>query len=169
MYVDGVLNRSGHPPDPLFRDEAGPASIPDDERLAMRLAYFCFIAAAVSALGGMCLGIWMGMNEDFTLAPVHAHINLLGWVTLSLYGLYHRGVERRANRLAWAQVGCAALGMPLMTGGLAAYLATGAASGRFIIAGSLLVLLGMALFVAVLVTDLAASRKGSRATAALPA
>ena len=43
------------------------------------------------------LGIYMGMHEDFTLAPVHAHINLLGWVTLALYGLYHRGVERAAQ------------------------------------------------------------------------
>jgi hypothetical protein len=120
----------------------------------MRLAYVCFIAAALSALTGMSLGIWMGMHEDFTLAPVHAHINLLGWVTLSLYGLYHRGVERAKNGLAWAQVGASLLGMPLMTGGLAAYLATGADSGRFIIGGSLLVALGMALFLLVLVADL---------------
>ena len=52
----------------------------------MRLAYFCFVAAALCGLSGMSLGIWMGMHEDFTLAPVHAHINLLGWVTLALYG-----------------------------------------------------------------------------------
>jgi hypothetical protein len=125
----------------------------------MRLAYFCFIAAALSALTGMCLGIWMGMNEDFTLAPVHAHINLLGWVTLALYGLYHRGVERPGSRLAWAQVGAAALGMPLMTGGLAAYLATGADSTPFIFAGALLVALGMALFLSVLVADLRLGRR----------
>lgn len=124
----------------------------------MRLAYFCFLAAALSGLTGMSLGIWMGMNEDFTLAPVHAHVNLLGWVTLCLYGLYHRGVERDRNRLAWAQVGCAALGMPLMTAGLAAYLGADIHAAGFIIAGALLVLLGMALFVAVLATDYAAAR-----------
>jgi hypothetical protein len=124
----------------------------------MRLAYFCFIAAALAALTGMSLGIWMGMNEDFTLAPAHAHINLLGWVTLSLYGLYHRGVARASDRLAWAQVGSAALGVPLMTGGLAAYLATGAHTGSLIFGGALLVLIGMALFVVVLVTDLRAAR-----------
>jgi hypothetical protein len=133
----------------------------------MRLAYFCFIVAALSGLTGMSLGIWMGINEDFTLAPVHAHINLLGWVTLALYGLYHRGVARERNRLAWAQVGSAALGMPLMTGGLAAYLATGAHASGFIIAGALLVALGMALFVAVLVADLATGRVRSRAPVAL--
>jgi hypothetical protein len=31
---------------------------------------------------GMLLGVWMGKTEDFTLAPVHAHINLLGWVSI---------------------------------------------------------------------------------------
>lgn len=120
----------------------------------MRLAYFCFIAAALSALTGMSLGIWMGMNEDFTLAPVHAHINLLGWVTLCLYGLYHRGVARTSNRLAWTQVSLGALGVPVMTGGLGAYLATGAHTAPFIIGGSLFVAAGMALFLAVLVADL---------------
>jgi hypothetical protein len=123
----------------------------------MRLAYFCFIVAALAALTGMCLGIWMGMNEDFTLAPAHAHINLLGWVTLSLYGLYHRGVARASNGLAWTQVAAATLGVPLMTGGLAAFLATGADTGGLIIAGAFLVLLGMLLFVVVLVLDLRAA------------
>ena len=33
----------------------------------MRIAYFCFIAAAVAALCGMSLGLFMGMREDFTL------------------------------------------------------------------------------------------------------
>jgi len=48
-----------------------------------------------------------------------------------------------------------------MTGGLAAFLATGAHSAPFIIAGSVLVLLGMALFLAVLVADLLAARRPS--------
>lgn len=124
----------------------------------MRLAYFCFVAAAMAALSGMSLGIWMGMNEDFTLAPVHAHINLLGWVTLCLYGLYHRGVARASNRLAWTQVTVAAAGVPVMTGGLGAHLAAGADSGPFIIAGALLVITGMGLFLAVLVADLLRAR-----------
>ncbi len=132
----------------------------------MRVAYFCFVTAAVAALTGMSLGIWMGMHEDFTLAPVHAHINLLGWATLCLYGLYHRGVTRPSNRLAWTQVGCAALGMPLLTGGLAAYLGAGAHTAGFIIAGSLLSFLGMALFLAVVVTDLAAGRRPDALAAA---
>lgn len=127
----------------------------------MRLAYFCFIAATLSALAGMSLGIWMGMHEDFTLAPVHAHINLLGWATLCLYGLYHRGVVRARNALAWTQVSVAALGVPLMTGGLAAYLGAGRDAAPFIVGGSLCVATGMALFLAVLVADLRAARRAA--------
>lgn len=46
------------------------------------------------ALCGMGLGVWMGKSDDFTLAPVHAHINLLGWVSMLLYGLVYRAVPR---------------------------------------------------------------------------
>ena len=121
----------------------------------MRIAYFCFIAAAVAALCGMSLGIFMGVRGDFTLVPVHAHINLLGWVSLALYGLYHRGVARADNRLAWTQVACAAVAVPVMTGAIAALLLTG--SERFValaIFGSLLAMTGMALFLAVVIADL---------------
>ena len=36
----------------------------------------------LSALVGMSLGVWMGANQDFVLRPVHAHINLLGFLIL---------------------------------------------------------------------------------------
>ena len=49
------------------------------------------------ALVGMGLGVWMGKTESFTLAPVHAHINLLGWVSMLLYGLIYRVVPRAAE------------------------------------------------------------------------
>jgi hypothetical protein len=48
------------------------------------------------ALLGMGLGVWMGKTEDLTLAPVHAHINLLGWVSMLLYGLLYRAIPRAA-------------------------------------------------------------------------
>jgi hypothetical protein len=132
----------------------------------MRLAYFCFIAAAVAALCGISLGIFMGMREDFTLAPVHAHINLLGWVTLAIYGLYHRGVQRGPNRLAWLQVGCGAAAVPTMTVGLAAYLQTGSTTlAPLISIGSLLAVTGMALFLSILIFDL---RRAGLASGPLP-
>ena len=49
------------------------------------------------ALGGMGLGVWMGATENFTLMPVHAHVNLLGWVSMTLYALVYRAVPRTAE------------------------------------------------------------------------
>lgn len=36
----------------------------------------------------MSLWIYMGIAQDHSLTPVHAHLNLLGWVTMFLTGLY---------------------------------------------------------------------------------
>jgi hypothetical protein len=58
--------------------------------MKMPIWYFCFITGAVAALIGMGLGIAMGISQDFSLTPVHAHLNLLGWVSMLLYGLYYR-------------------------------------------------------------------------------
>ena len=39
--------------------------------------------AALYLLVGVGLGIHMGKSHDFTLMPVHAHANLLGWATIN--------------------------------------------------------------------------------------
>lgn len=133
----------------------------------MPISYTCFIAAALAALVGMSLGIHMGMNEDFTLAPAHAHLNLLGWVTMALYGLYYRAAPHRFVRLAWVQVIAALLGFPAMAGGLAVYLATGDKGFvPLVVAGSLLTAVSMLLFFVVLVLHAVGSFTSARASAA---
>jgi hypothetical protein len=135
---------------------ATPFSLPARADTASRpLSYFCFCIAALAALTGMGLGIFMGLQQDFTLTPVHAHVNLLGWVTMSLYGLYHRGVARPSNRLAWLQALAGGVGFPMMTAGLAAHL-TGWSEALFgvVVVGSLLVTVSMALFLVILILDM---------------
>jgi hypothetical protein len=53
----------------------------------MRLSVVC-------ALIGMGMGIYMGISEDWTLRPVHVHLNLLGWVSCALYAVIYRLVPR---------------------------------------------------------------------------
>jgi hypothetical protein len=50
-----------------------------------------FIKIAVVYLFiGASLGLGMGISQQFTLAPVHAHLLLLGWASFALVGLvYH--------------------------------------------------------------------------------
>lgn len=122
----------------------------------MRISDFCFIVAALAALGGMGLGIFMGIAQDFTLSPAHAHLNLLGWVTMALYGLYHRGTGRISGLAGWLQVGSGALGAALMSGGLGAYLARGQDETLvpLVIAGSLLTVAGMLQFLGLVLVDM---------------
>ena len=66
-----------------------------------------FIKIAVLYLAvGIGLGLAMGMTEKFTLMPVHAHVNLLGWASLALcgviYTLYPAAGETRRRLVIWA-------------------------------------------------------------------
>jgi uncharacterized membrane protein len=124
--------------------------------MKMRISDFCFIVAATAALGGMILGIIMGMSQDFTLAPAHAHGNLLGWVTMAIYGLYHRGVGRVSGVIGWTQAASGAAGAALMSIGLGLYLGTGH-DERFVplvILGSLLSVVAMLMFLGLVLSDL---------------
>ncbi|MGZ9114210.1 MAG: hypothetical protein ACXW3K_06260 [Brevundimonas sp.] len=51
----------------------------------------------LSALVGMSLGVWMGANQDFVLRPVHAHINLIGFASMLLFGLFYRSIPAAAQ------------------------------------------------------------------------
>jgi hypothetical protein len=127
----------------------------------MSLASICLVAAAAFGVAGTALGTAMGMLGDFTLAHAHAHVNLLGWVTLALYGLYYRGSSRQGDRLAGLQVGCALVGTTLMTTTLTAYLASGTETKPFIVVAmlsSLLVVAGAVLFLVVVVRDVRLGR-----------
>lgn len=67
-----------------------------------RVSAAFFLVAALLLLGGMSLGEYMGAHEDFALAPLHAHINLLGWVTLALYGTFYALTkDTYSPRIAW--------------------------------------------------------------------
>ena len=46
----------------------------------MRIDTAFLALAGVCLIVGACLGIYMGINEDFQLVAVHAHVNLAGWV-----------------------------------------------------------------------------------------
>jgi hypothetical protein len=120
----------------------------------IRISDFCFTFAALSALTGMGLGLYMGIAQDFVLSPAHAHLNLLGWVTMAIYGLYHRGTGRTGGLLGWLQAGSGAFGAASMAAGLAHYLATGS-EALFLLAlgGAFLVVLSMLLFVGLVLVD----------------
>src|SRR5581483_9144160 len=71
----------------------------------MKASSLCFRVAVLFVLAGMIWGIQMGISEDHSAMPAHAHLNLLGWVSLFLFGIYYRlhpQIER--GRVAMIQV-----------------------------------------------------------------
>ena len=110
-----------------------------------------FRISACLGLAGIGLGIFMGIRQDFTLVPVHAHLNLIGFVTLFLAALYYRVVpEAVRHPLARYHAAVGVAGAVLFPVGIACVLLGG--HDRFepvVIAGALIVLLGMILFAAI--------------------
>ena len=48
-----------------------------------------FTAAAIFALCGMVWGIQMSATHDHSLSPAHGHLNLIGFVMMSVFGTYY--------------------------------------------------------------------------------
>jgi drug/metabolite transporter (DMT)-like permease len=113
----------------------------------MRASSASFQAAVLFVLAGMVWGLQMAISNDHSAFPAHAHLNLLGWVSLFLFGIYYRlnpSVDR--SRAALVQVGIWSLGTAVMAVGVG-LVHTGHESGDPIAAvGSLIVLAGMLLF-----------------------
>jgi hypothetical protein len=111
-----------------------------------------FIATGlICLLVGEGVGIWMGANEDFIFAHPHAHLNLLGWVTLCLFGLIHRAYPVLAkSRLAGIQCIAAIVGALMLPVGMAVVILTG--NIITVSVGSFIVLLSTLLFAIMFVT-----------------
>lgn len=105
--------------------------------------------AVVYLVIGATLGLIMGISQNFALAPVHAHLVLLGWASLALAGLiYHLYPAASTTLLARVHFWLHNLALPVFMVGLG-FLLTGKESAVPIVAASAsAVLLGLALFAA---------------------
>ncbi|MBA3909734.1 MAG: cytochrome-c oxidase [Rhodobacter sp.] len=56
----------------------------------MNISRSFLIAGSVYLIVGILFGAYMGGSGDSTLTPVHAHINLLGFTLMTLFGLAYR-------------------------------------------------------------------------------
>ena len=71
----------------------------------MTASSLSFRLAVLFVIAGIAMGIGMAASQNHAIMPAHAHLNLLGWVSLFLFGVYY---ERRPtidrSRLAMVQV-----------------------------------------------------------------
>lgn len=110
-----------------------------------KTAFLFFSTAIVYALLGMAMGIYMAASQDHALSPAHAHLNLLGWVSMALYGLYYHTVPLAAeSRLAMVHFVTSTLGVWLLIPGIV--LALEQVTEALAITGSFVTIASMALF-----------------------
>jgi hypothetical protein len=108
----------------------------------MKASSLCFRAATVIVVIGMAWGIWMGISRDHSTLPAHAHLNLLGWVSLFLIGIYYRLYPSLdSSRIAHIQVWIWIAATAVMTVGVT-LVHTGREAGIPVSAISSLVILG---------------------------
>src|SRR4030081_1161791 len=106
--------------------------------------------SVVILLVGMLAGIVIGIQQNFVLAPAHAHLNLIGGVLLFLFGLYYRLVPAVGpSALAKVQGWLHMIGAIVFPVGVAVVLLKGPSFEAAPILGSLIVVAAMALFVVI--------------------
>jgi hypothetical protein len=117
----------------------------------MNIAFLCLRTAVILGLVGFSMGFGMGVTQDFSLAPAHAHMNLLGWVSFFLYGGFYLLVPQAATGwLPRIHYGLASVGTVVMVAGIAGImLGHGATFEPLAIGGSVLVYASFILFVAI--------------------
>jgi len=132
---------------------------------AMKASSSSFQAAVLMVVAGMIWGIVMAASGDHSAMPAHAHLNLLGWVSLFLFGIFyhlHPVIDR--SRTALVQVAVWVVATVVMAVGVG-LVHTGHEIGDPIAAvSSLVVLLDMLLF-----GWLVFRREAAEQTAARPA
>ncbi|MBD2749433.1 hypothetical protein IC232_22390 [Microvirga sp. BT688] len=113
----------------------------------MHASSLSFRLAVLFVIAGMAMGIGMAMTQNHALMPAHAHLNLLGWVSLFLFGIYY---ERRptldTSRLAMIQVVLWSLGTVALTVAVSAIHLGYHAAEPIAALASLVVLAAMILF-----------------------
>ncbi|KGF66781.1 signal peptide protein [Hoeflea sp. BAL378] len=110
------------------------------------IGFYFFLAGALCVTAGMFWGIGMAISGDHTMGGAHAHLNLVGWVTMGLFGLYYTVTpSAAASPLAKVHLAVAVAGVVIMVPGIAlAILHDGEA---MVAVGSLLTAASMLLFV----------------------
>ncbi|HEY5339142.1 MAG TPA: hypothetical protein VIJ85_13125 [Rhizomicrobium sp.] len=88
-----------------------------------RVSAAFFAVGILCVLAGMLLGMHMGATNNMTLAQAHAHLNLVGWVSMALYGTFY-ALERETMvaRLAWANFIVSTVGIAVMIPALVMFL-----------------------------------------------
>jgi hypothetical protein len=114
-----------------------------------RVSAAFFGVGVLAVLVGMVWGMMMGATQNMVTMPAHAHLNLLGWVTMGLYGTFYAlEGSTLSPRLAWTNFVVSTASLVVMIPSLAMFLSHGNDPKYLpgMQAGEGLALLGMLIF-----------------------
>jgi len=124
----------------------------------MRYDVWFILVALIYLMAGEVFGEYMAATQDHSLFPAHAHLNLLGWVSLAIFGVVHHIFPQLGtSRLAVWQFAIAVASVPVMSFGIAYVLIT--QNPLFAIVGSAGFDIATVLFVVMFVTKVVQVRE----------
>jgi len=85
----------------------------------MALSFLHFRTAIILALIAAGLALWMAATHDFRAMPAEIALNVLGWASFMLYGLYYLAVPGASAGLARLHYFVALVGIAVASIGIA--------------------------------------------------
>lgn len=110
------------------------------------MASLCFRTSVILALAAAALALWMTATHDFRALHAEVVLNVLGWGSFMLYGLYYRAVAAAAAGLARLHYFVALVGVIVLAIGIAGTEWGNPFFDPFRIIGAFIVAVGFVLF-----------------------
>jgi len=119
-----------------------------------RVAQLYFRTAIIFLIVGISMGLNMAISQDHSAIGAHAHANLLGWVTMAIFGGYHALNPAKAERrIAMIQYCVYTTGVALMVPALYLMLTGNPSMEPVVAVASLITFAGVLLFAVIIFSN----------------
>jgi drug/metabolite transporter (DMT)-like permease len=122
-----------------------------------RIAQLYFRTAIIFLIVGISMGLNMAISQDHSAIGAHVHANLLGWVTMAIFGGYHALNPAKAERrIAMIQYIIYTVGVALLIPALYLMLTGNPSLEPVVAVASLIAFAGVLLFAVIIFSSGAA-------------
>lgn len=112
-----------------------------------KISHLFFRTAVLFLLVGIGMGLQMAISQNHNVIGAHAHVNLLGWVTSAVFGVYYALNPGKAERrLALVHYGVYTTGVVIMAASLYLLLQGNTAMEPVVAVSSLITFAGVLVF-----------------------
>lgn len=130
-----------------------------------RIAQLYFRTAIIFLIVGISMGLTMAISQDHSAIGAHAHANLLGWVTMAIFGGYHALNPAKAERrIAMIQYLVYTTGVALLVPALYLMLTGNPSMEPVVAVASLIAFAGVLLFAVIIFSSGTAVTRPTAAT-----